>query len=404
VTDPGTPPRRLAVVLSHPTQYYSPWFRWIRAHSGIDLRVFYLWDFGVAETHDPQFGRRFAWDVDLLSGYESEFVPNVSKRPGAEHFLGFRNPGLTARIAAWGPDALLIFGYKYASHLAAIAWARSRSIPLLFRGDSHLLGGRRLGLRARVPLRILYSQFARFLYVGEANRDYFRTLGVPESKLFRCPHCVDAALFDPARQGVAEEAAGLRARLGIGPATRVVLFAGKLLPAKQPAELLEAFLALAPADAALVFVGDGPERERLLRAAEGAAAPVRFLPFANQSEMPARLAMADVFALPSRGLYETWGLAVNEAMHMGVPCLVSDRVGCQRDLVTQGKTGWVFRADDAQGPGRALAEALSDLRSPGRLGAIRQGVRDRIGGYTYAHATEGLLAALASLPRRRMIA
>ena len=46
--------------------------------------------------------------------------------------------------------------------------------------------------------------------------------------------------------------------------------------------------------------------------------------------------VADLFALPSSGVYETWGLAVNEAMHMGVPCLVSDRVGCQRDLVTDG--------------------------------------------------------------------
>jgi glycosyltransferase involved in cell wall biosynthesis len=49
--------------------------------------------------------------------------------------------------------------------------------------------------------------------------------------------------------------------------------------------------------------------------------------------MPARYLLADLFVLASRGLYETWGLAVNEAMHMGVPALVSDRVGCQRDLV-----------------------------------------------------------------------
>ena len=55
---PAPRPRRLAVVLSHPTQYYSPWFRWLQARCpDVQLRVFYLWEFGVVPTRDPQFGR-----------------------------------------------------------------------------------------------------------------------------------------------------------------------------------------------------------------------------------------------------------------------------------------------------------------------------------------------------------
>ena len=46
-------PRRLAVVLSHPTQYYSPWFRWLATHTDLDLHVFYLWEFGVTTQIDP---------------------------------------------------------------------------------------------------------------------------------------------------------------------------------------------------------------------------------------------------------------------------------------------------------------------------------------------------------------
>jgi hypothetical protein len=103
---------RLAVVLSHPTQYYSPWFRWLRGHTSVEFRVFYLWDFGVTLTHDPIFNRSLEWDVDLLSGYDHEFVPNLSANPGAEHFLGFNNPELTRRLARWRPGALLIFGYN----------------------------------------------------------------------------------------------------------------------------------------------------------------------------------------------------------------------------------------------------------------------------------------------------
>jgi glycosyltransferase involved in cell wall biosynthesis len=403
VNPPSNPAKRLAAVLSHPTQYYSPWFRWVRAHAALDLRVFYLWDFGVLPRHDPNFGTSLKWDVDLLSGYDSVFVPNSSRRPGAESFFGFNNPDLTRQMGAWRPDAMLLFGYKWATHLRAIAWARRRGVPILFRGDSHLLGRGRPRLAARLALRALFSQFASFLYVGAANREYFEAFGVPERKLFFAPHSVDGSLFDPDGPGHREAAGRLRSQLGLGPATRVVLFAGKLVAAKQPVELLNAFMELRPADTALVFVGEGQERGRLeALALEGSGAPgappVRFLPFANQSEMPSRYLLADLFVLPSRGFYETWGLAVNEAMQMGVPCLVSDRVGCQRDLVTHGETGWVFDAAEPRALGRALSAALAELGSDRRRDEIRRAVARRISGYSYAQTTDGLICALALSP------
>lgn len=390
-------PARLAVVLSHPTQYYSPWFRWLASHTDLDFRVFYLWDFGVATRRDPGFETAYKWDVDLLAGYDAEFVPNRSRAPSTDSFWGLDNPSLPARLAAWQPDAVLLFGYKYSSHLRAIAWARRRGIPLVFRGDSHALGrAAPSGLRGWA-LRSLYRQFEAVTFVGVANRDYFRALGVPNQRLFFAPHAVNHTLFDPSRPEHARAAAELRVQLGLRPDTRVVLFAGKFAPAKQPVELLEAFVSLRPRNAVLVFVGDGGQRERL-RAVAGhpPGGLIHFLPFANQTEMPARYLMADVFALPSRGHYETWGLAINEAMHMGLPCLVSDRVGCQRDLVSDGESGWVFRADDAAHLREKLAAALEADLAP-----LRQRIAQRIAGYTYGQASEGLMSALQSLSSGR---
>ncbi len=388
--------RRLAIVLSHPVQYYSPWFRWLRAHTPLEFRVFYLWQFGVTPQRDPQFGATFQWDVDLLAGYDHEFVPNVARDPGTHHFGGLDNPALTARLAAWRPDGVLLFGYNWRSHQRVVWWARRHGVPLLFRGDSHLLGRARLPLLRRLLLRFLYRQFAAFVYVGAANRDYFRALGVPDARLFFAPHAVNAEHFNPADPVARAAADKLRTELGL-TGKRVVLFAGKFSAAKQPGALLEAFLASAtPADA-LVFVGDGAEKDRLTAlAATRPDAHVRFLPFANQSEMPARYLLADIFVLPSRGHYETWGLAVNEAMHLGVPCLVSDLVGCQRDLVTPGETGWVFAAED---PAALAATLRAALRTPPeemrRLGRNALAIAGR---YTYQQTSDGLLAALASLP------
>jgi glycosyltransferase involved in cell wall biosynthesis len=398
----ATPAHRLAVILSHPTQYYSPWFRHIAAHTPLALRVFYLWEFGVTTQRDPQFQATFKWDVDLLSGYDHEFVPNAASDPGTHHFGGLRNPALTARLAAWRPDVLLIFGYKWRSHLQAILWARLRRIPLLFRGDSHLLGRPAVPAIKRFALKMLYRQFAGVLHVGAANRDYFRRFGVPENRLHFAPHSVDATHFDPARPALQSTTTALRESLGLSPRTRVVVFAGKFVPDKNPVGLLDAFLELAHENTALVFVGDGPEKARLQEmAARALPGAVHFLPFANQSEMPARLALADIVALPSRGFHETWGLVVNEAMHLGTPALVSDRVGSQRDLVTDGETGWVCAAGSADSLRQTLGRALLEIALPARREQLRSAARTRISRYTYAESTAGLLRALDGIPATR---
>ena len=389
-----SPPGRLAVVLSHPVQYYSPWFRWLAAQAPVALKVFYLWDFGVAARRDRQFAMSFRWDVDLLEGYEHEFVPNLARDPGTHHFRGLDNPALPDRLRAWRPDAVLLFGYAYRSHLGVILRPPA---PLIFRGDSHLLGHAPSWTK-RFLLRQLYARFAAVTYVGQANRDYFRAFGVPDARLHFAPHSVDSTRFTR-DAAVAAAASRLRDELRLG-GRKVILFAGKLLADKQPGALLEAFLDLNPRDFALVFVGDGAERVALeTRAAQLPDRPVRFLPFANQSGMPARYALADLFVLPSIGLYETWGLAVNEAMHLGVPCLVSDRVGCQRDLVIEGDTGWVFAATEPAALRAALARALAALR--GDTASLRARLRTRLEGYTYAVATLGLLAAFAQARARR---
>lgn len=402
MTPPLSPPRpetpadagRVAVVLSHPVQYYSPWFRQLTT-AGWGLRVFYLWNFGVTDQHDPGFGRSLRWDVDLLTGYEHEFVPNTARDPGTHHFFGLRNPALPARLQAWRPDSVLLFGYKYYTHTRLIL--RS-SWPLVFRGDSHLIDHPSPHGLKRWVLRRLYARIGAFTFVGEANRRYFRAFGVPENHLFFAPHAVDAERFT-ATPASRAEAARLRSELGID-GRRVVLFAGKLVPAKQPQELLEAFIAVGDREAALVFVGDGSEREALGRiAARHPDVAVRFLPFANQSEMPSRYLLADLFALPSRGLAETWALAVNESMHLGRPCLVSNRVGCQQDLVTDGVTGWVFNAADAPALRQALARALAD--SAHRGVEFSRAAMERVSRYSYATATTGLHAAVAAARKNR---
>jgi glycosyltransferase involved in cell wall biosynthesis len=398
---------RLAVVLSHPTQYYSPWFRRIAALGAIDLHVLYLWDFGVQARHDRDFGQALQWDIPLLDGYASEFVPNRSSDPGTHHFAGLDNPALVGRLAAVRPDAILLFGYAYRSQLRAMLSPRLARIPMLLRGDSHDLARPRgvRGLAGRVARRLLFRRFWRVLAVGKANAAYFRNNGVPESRIRFVPHCVDNERFRAAAADAAVRAAAWRRELGMDADATVLLFAGKFEDKKRPLDLLAAFLRIlreepaAAAGAVLLFVGNGVLEAELRRMAGDELGRRVFLaPFRNQSEMPTVYACADLLVLPSFGNGETWGLAVNEAMNLARPCLVSSHVGCGPDLVIDGETGWTFEAGDADALRAGLARALAT--GPEARARMGRQAEARVAHYSYDIAAAALRDVLASLPAR----
>lgn len=402
---PGTRVPRLAIVISHPIQYHSPWFRHLVATGAVELKVFYLWDFGVEPRFDRKFGRSIQWDIPLLDGYEHEFVANRSFDPGTHHFGGLSNPGIVGRIQDWRPDAILLFGYLFRSHFDVMFSGRLRGIPMLLRGDSHDLfrpPGPRSMLK-RWARSGLFRRFDAFLAVGAANAEYFRRSRVPQSKIHFAPHCVDNQRFRGAAPQAIQEAAEWRRQMGIPDSLPVVLFAGKFEDKKRTLDLVAAFgiarqrlRQQAGPEPALLLVGSGNLEGRLRAAAGDRLGHTVFMaPFQNQSRMPCVYAACDVLALPSYGPGETWGLAVNEAMNLGKPAIVSSHVGCGPDLVHPGETGWIFPAGDIDALAEALVHAIAmDGQLRAKMGAA---ARRRVSAYSYEAATSGLLRAMSAL-------
>lgn len=399
---PAIADMRLAIIQSHPTQYFSPWFRHLAADPRVTVKVFYLWDFGVKETVDIVFQKSFVWDIPLLDGYDSVFIPNVSSDPGTHHFTGLNNPKAARMIADWQPDRILIFGYGYVTHLRLILAPELMKIPLLFRGDSHELYPKK-NLNSKLGeflRRVIFRRFSAFLAVGRANTAYFRRVGVPEHKIYFSPHCVDNERFQNASSSAEQEAQVWKNQLGIPPASPVVLFAGKFETKKCPVDLLRTFLSLPnPANGepkpVILFVGSGPLAVELRRTAGDAIGKtVFFAPFQNQSAMPKVYATGDLLVLPSYGRGETWGLVVNEAMNLARPAIVSSHCGCSLDLIVQGKTGWVFPAGDWDALRNTLVEALRDSD---RLRQSGIQAREHIDGYSFEKAGKGLMDALVQV-------
>ena len=390
-------PPRLAIVTTHPVQYYAPLFRNLAERGEVEPHVFYGWRGAAGSAAlDRGFGTSFEWDVPLLDGYEHTFVENVSGDPGTHHFRGIDAPGLVPAIEAWGADAVLVIGWNYKAHLQALR-AFSGRVPVLFRGDSTLLDeqaglvGQARALARRLALRWVYGHVDHALYVGQHNLDYFRAHGLAERELSWAPHAVDNDRFTDPGGDPEAEARDWRRSLGIADDAQVAVFVGKLEAKKAPDVLLESFFSGKSKLDHLLFCGSGPMERRLVETAGGRAG-VHFLGFQNQSRMPVAYRLGDVLVLPSRGPGETWGLAVNEAMACGRPVVVSDRVGCAPDLVRP-NTGRVVPAGDAT----ALAMAVSEVVAPGVAVSMGAAARGLIGRWTLDEAAARMSDAVRSL-------
>ena len=386
--------KKLAIITSHPIQYYAPWFRYLAETTDFFIKVFYLWDFGVNQQMDRSFKQLIQWDISLLTGYEYEFVPNVSSEPGTHHFWGLQNPSLLAQVSIYNPDAVLLMIYNYAS-LYDFLWRwNRRESPLLFRGDSHRIlpsTGAKEWVRRKF-ISLIYRRFSACLYVGKANYAYFCDHGVLPQNLFFAPHAVDNDRFFAHTEERLRQAMLWKQELGIPKNHSVILFAGKFESKKRPTDLLQAFLLANLPQVSLLFVGAGALLSELR--SQAAHPHIYFASFQNQSLMPRTYAAGDLVVLPSYGSWETWGLTINEAMCMSRPVIASSHVGCASDLVHPYRNGLIFPAGDVSALAACLQEAFSNRE---RLKIWGEESRKLVTSYSYTQTTQGLIQALKSL-------
>lgn len=373
--------KKLAIISTHPIQYYSPLFRKLSESGEIDVKVFYTWSQAIKDFDDPDFHQKIEWDIPLLEGYQWEAVENISKKPGSKKYNGVDNPDLIPKIKEFMPNAILVFGWNHKSHFQVMRYFKGK-IPIWFRGDSTLLNydfkslkdlpassfqlpalKNYLLFKARtIFLRFIYRYVDKAFYVGTNNKAYFLHHGLKESQLVYAPHAVDNERFEDNEERQYEvKAKKWRQELGIPNDAFVVLFAGKFEPKKNPGMLINAITEINRAHATneknftestssfqlpacsyhLILIGNGILEQKLKEQARGKPY-IHFLPFQNQSLMPVVYRLGNVFCLPSKGPGETWGLAINEAMACGVPVIASDKCGASIDLITKNGINTIF--------------------------------------------------------------
>ncbi|GAC1662954.1 MAG: glycosyltransferase family 1 protein [Steroidobacteraceae bacterium] len=349
-------------------RYLSAKHAWLAAHTS--------WEHTIvvpgARTHVQRGG------VCTLSGYPV---------PGTFNYRLPLNPRRWANLLNALEPSLIEAGDAFHPAWCARRVAQRRGIPLAGFYHSNLpqIIGRRFGGALTEPglgryVRWLYEGFDVVFAPSRLMCAYLNNIGVQHTVLQ--PLGVDAEVFHPQRRTNT-----LRARLGLDPATRVLVYAGRFAEEKNLPVLLQAFARLGQPYHLLLIGGAHAGRP---------AANVTMLPYRGDSvELAGWLASAD--ALVHAGTKETFGLVILEAMACARP-VVAVRAGAFPEFVDDG-VGVLAEPNSAVSMAEAIASLYArDLEALGA--AARARVLKHFTWHRAFHAQMSAYASLATHPRR----
>lgn len=317
----------------------------------------------------------------------SELIARLDRTRFDVHVACFQKEGAwLSRVEACAPvTAFPIQGFARPATLGRAAafarWCRAKRIAVLQTCDLYAnTFALPPAMLAGVPVRIGSRR--------ELNPDKTPGQIALQRHAYRCAHAVVANSCAAARQleseGLSDDVVRVipngvslerfAPRVYSGRPIRTILTVANLRKEKAHEVLLAAASQLQSRHPQIHYLiaGGGPRGSELqaLAAKLGVATQVTFL--GHREDVPALLARADAFVLPSRS--EAFPNGAIEAMAAGLPVIASS-VGGLVDLIEDGRTGLLVRPDDPA----ALAAAIESLVfSPARAEALGAAAREEV--------------------------
>lgn len=353
---------KLIILTTHPIQYQTPLWQALARDGRTPVEVWFLSDHGLVASYDREFGRTFAWDLDLLSGYKYKLL---GKGVALGRYIDLRLPsGFARMLREQEAKAVWLQGWQVLAYWQAAVLCKIQGIEVWLRGEANNF--RKIpmsrSIAKKVALGGLFICVDKFFYIGSANKSFYESYRIQPGRLLPAPYCVDNARFRAQAQINRSRRGQLRNKFAIPENAFCVLFCGKLIEKKRPFDVIEGcqrFRATTAVPTHILFVGSGHLEAQVRQASkafEAQGGSVSFAGFLNQTEIGEAYVAADCMVLASDA-GETWGLVVNEALASGLPCIASDSCGSANDLVGAADPKLVYPMGDAE----ALARSLRHL-------------------------------------------
>jgi phosphatidylinositol alpha 1,6-mannosyltransferase len=316
-------------------------------------------------------------------------IPSLPLPGRSEYRLALGFPRASReRLKAFDPDIIHIAVPDFLGHGAlALGQAMGRPVVASYhtRYDTYLKYYGLDFLKGALARRLhRFYAACREVYVPSASMAEVLLAEGAGANIHLWMRGVDIQRFHPAKRSMT-----WREAHGLAPGQVAVTFVGRLVREKQVALVAEVFQRLSAEGLPHrgVFIGDGPERAALERAAPGAV----FAGFLGGEDLAAAYASSDVFFFPSDT--ETFGNVTLEAMASGLPTVCADATG-SRSLVESGLTGHLVTPGDVEAFVAALRPLILD---PGRRVAMGAAARRRASRFSWEETMAGLLGRYEAL-------
>ncbi len=218
------------------------------------------------------------------------------------------------------PDVVHVHGYHHLMPIESIHTIKNINphVPVIFSPHLDIVRGRFVGKYLwniyNIFARTVFTKSAGIISCSKFESENISEIGVDQAKITIIPHGVD--LIEPKNDKNPGE-------------TIKLLYTGHLIPRKGIDHILEGLNCLIMdkdvKNVALTVVGDGPEKQKLIKMAEnmGIQDYVEWKSFLSNEELIKTVKSADIYMLLSRS--EAYGIAVAEALALGTPCIVTNR-------------------------------------------------------------------------------
>ena len=301
-------------------------------------------------------------------GKSRELTPDLESNPGVNYlryfYLTVIGPFTHAFTLALGlllkrstfkrfqPDCVLV-SWAFPDGVAGVALAKSLGVPAVIKVhgtdiNMHLLHP----LRAK-QIRWAMNNSAAVVSVSNALASKIVELGIPKSKIITIYNGIDHSVFFPQDQAAA------RAKLGLDPGRKLILYIGNLKHEKGCVDLAQAFTAIKDTveNVDLYYIGTGKEASTIdaLAAEYNVGNRVHVLGGMTHQELLPWITASDLVSLPSHN--EGVPNVLLEAMACGKP-VVATRVGGIPEVV-QPEAGILVPAEDQDALQQALVQAVN---------------------------------------------
>lgn len=221
--------------------------------------------------------------------------------------------------------------------------------------------------------RYCYAKADGALAYSSLGKSIMPTYGMQEERVFVTFNTGDSEALLNVKQQVLQESPILPAN------SRRIIHVGRLVKWKRVDLLIEAFSKILSEfpDAELLIVGDGPERENLVKQTKelNIDQKVRFTgSIYDPKTMGAYMSASSIYVLAGMG-----GLSINDAMAYSLPIICSVCDGTERDLVTNNINGLFFQENNAE-----------DLYDKIRLLLIDPQLREKMGDASFRVIKESI--------------